>query len=535
VEKIQDYRHAETEIGDIMLEVQVFFLKIETQLDHLRQIWDQLSESHQVLQNRLIQELNTRLVGAIMKFSELNGGESRTGKLKFALSGKAYLTKTMVELNKWYSHFDPSYLLIGCMSKIVIDSKVISPDAGSDVDGLWSRTKQLDVNTAPLSYGDDRVQPLRRTTTRTTSTDKTEIKSIFIDGTDVSMETLSIAHSSSRLGTLQKSGRKVILDTVSAGPRDQAAGVTKGVRELARILGTVDPHRLGLLSCCGVIKILKFDTGSPTESRSQERVARFDFVFEIPETLATPPRSLRDIMLAQDPRTPLNELVNITKLLARSVFFIHTRHFVHKNIRPENVLVFRDQKGDTGRPYLIGFERFRADGALSMMFGDGYWERDLYRHRSRQGLQPEKYFSMQHDIYSLGVVMLEIGLKTSFVTPAKHDTSPTRTPPTLGPLLNLSDTLLNDKNPQTRAKTLERQLVMLAKEQLPVSMGWLYSEVVLSCLTCLDQDNERFGDRSEFQDEDGIEVGVRYIDKVRESLPILLNQIAKISDTCSIG
>jgi hypothetical protein len=511
MEKIQDYRHAETEIGDTMLEVQAFFLKIETQLDHLRQIWDQLSESHQILQNRLIQELNTRLYGAIIKFGELNGGESRTNKLRFALSGKAYLTKTMVELNKWYSHFDPSYLLIGCMSKIVIDSKVISPDVGSDVDVLWTRTRQLGLNAAPPSYGDAQVQPLRRATTSTTSTDSTETKSVFIDGTDVSMETLSIAHSSARLGTLQESGRKVILDTVPAGLRDQAAGVTKGVRELAKILSSdsVDPQRLGLLSCHGVIKILKFDTGSPSESRSQERLARFDFVFNIPETLATP-RSLRDIMLAPDSKTPLNELVNIAKLLARSVFFIHTRHFVHKNIRPENILVFRDQKSDTGRPYLIGFERFRADGAHSMMSGDGFWERDLYRHRSRQGLQPEKYFSMQHDIYSLGVVMLEIGLKTSFVHPVRQDTPSTRSPPTLGPLLNLPDTLLSDKNPHTRAKALERQLVTLAKEHLPVSMGWLYSEVVLSCLTCLDQDN------------DGIEVGVRYIEKVRQSLPILL-------------
>jgi len=33
-------------------------------------------------------------------------------------------------------------------------------------------------------------------------------------------------------------------------------------------------------------------------------------------------------------------------------------------------------------------------------------------------------------------------------------------------------------------------------------------------LTCLDQDNEDFGDDSEFQDEDGVLVGVRYIEKV---------------------
>lgn len=45
-------------------------------------------------------------------------------------------------------------------------------------------------------------------------------------------------------------------------------------------------------------------------------------------------------------------------------------------------------------------------------------------------------------------------------------------------------------------------------------MGTIYSEVVVTCLTCLDPENADFGNEDEFQDEDGILVGVRYIEKV---------------------
>jgi hypothetical protein len=58
------------------------------------------------------------------------------------------------------------------------------------------------------------------------------------------------------------------------------------------------------------------------------------------------------------------------------------------------------------------------------------------------------------------------------------------------------------------------QLLSLARGELQRRMGTRYSEVVVTCWTCLDPENEDFGDEAEFQDEDGIEVGVGYIEKV---------------------
>ena len=45
-------------------------------------------------------------------------------------------------------------------------------------------------------------------------------------------------------------------------------------------------------------------------------------------------------------------------------------------------------------------------------------------------------------------------------------------------------------------------------------MGTKYGKVVETCFTCLDEGNEDFGNEEEFQDGDGVAVGVSYIEKV---------------------
>ena len=61
---------------------------------------------------------------------------------------------------------------------------------------------------------------------------------------------------------------------------------------------------------------------------------------------------------------------------------------------------------------------------------------------------------------------------------------------------------------------MKEHLVAPAKRHLSKRMGERYEEIVVNCLTCLDQDNADFGDQSEFEDMDGVLVGVRYIEKV---------------------
>lgn len=107
---------------------------------------------------------------------------------------------------------------------------------------------------------------------------------------------------------------------------------------------------------------------------------------------------------------------------------------------------------------------------------------------------------MQHDIYSLGVCLLEIGLWEPFVVYDGEDGQ-------LPQQASIQPRLAN-------ASTVKDTLTSLASNDLPKKMGDKYSQVVVNCLGCLDEDNTDFGDGSEFKDEDGVLIAVKYIEKV---------------------
>ena len=145
-----------------------------------------------------------------------------------------------------------------------------------------------------------------------------------------------------------------------------------------------------------------------------------------------------------------------------------------------------------------------ADGQTRRS-GDSVWEKNLYRHPYRQGLNPEEIYVMQHDIYSLGVCLLEVGLWESFLS--YEDKAPAPFP---AAVLGIST-----KSPEFRQPALMKEhLVALAKRDLAKRMGKRYEKVVVNCLTCLDEDNIDFGDQDEFEDPDDVLVGVKYIEKV---------------------
>lgn len=126
---------------------------------------------------------------------------------------------------------------------------------------------------------------------------------------------------------------------------------------------------------------------------------------------------------------------------------------------------------------------------------------------------------MRHDIYSVGVVLLEIGLWQPFVnyshvTAREEGFAATATP---------ADALtrgLFDSDGVAGAELMrdpdrvKAHFLSLAQTTLRRKMGTRYSRVVETCLTCLDEENEDFGDEREFFNEDGVAFGVRFIEKV---------------------
>jgi len=189
---------------------------------------------------------------------------------------------------------------------------------------------------------------------------------------------------------------------------------------------------------------------------------------------------------------------------------------------------------------------------------------------------------MPHDIYSLGVNLLELGLWSSFITyppsppvspspaptlsPADPDPDPNPSadppPPSytedIDPALpippNFVKEHLEQKDARKRAHAIKAHLIALAARELPARMGRKYTDIVLLCLRCLDkpakganasnaalgesvenlagesvdtlgeeegqgqgweeEGEDVIGEFRDVMDEDGIIVGVKYIEKV---------------------
>ncbi|KAL1986158.1 hypothetical protein VTN96DRAFT_6810 [Rasamsonia emersonii] len=84
-----------------------------------------------------------------------------------------------------------------------------------------------------------------------------------------------------------------------------------------------------------------------------------------------------------------------------------------------------------------------------------------------------------------------------------------------GPELDIIADAIASEDRVKAAFDIKRTLVSIANEKLPSRMGQKYANLVTSCLTCLDpEETNSFGKGRDLEDEDGIVVGVQYIEKI---------------------
>jgi hypothetical protein len=473
------------------------------QLEFLRRVCKTLDEEHQDIQNRILQVLVSKLQAAIFQLEKVKkkkkgkdaGNNNNLVELKrfTYILIKECIDNAIKDLEEWQKKFDQSWFLIMKVANPVIDQELAR-----------DKTDVASMSTAKGVRDSLKEQPQIKT-------------SIFLpeDGL-ASANRRNIPFSTAHTMQRTTSSKWFILDSVACDPEASPSTLTKDVRDLARKLSHADPLTFSLLNCRGVIKVM---------DPPKKNVTSFDFVFNVPEGMENP-RSLRNILISGDSNLSLSVRFKVAQQVATSVSYIHTYGFVHKSIRPETVLIFQTQKSLLGASFLLGFEKFRLVDGRTMRFGDCIWEKDLYRHPRRQGLKPEGDYTMQHDIYSLGVCLLEIGLWQSFVLYHNEcsDPSPSTT------LAILNDT---EKDEIKKAFLVKDALVELAKQRLPSRMGDKYTEIAVTCLTCLDESNTDFGDNTEFEDADGVLIGVRFIEKVRYYVLILVTRCSKTSRFCS--
>jgi hypothetical protein len=186
---------------------------------------------------------------------------------------------------------------------------------------------------------------------------------------------------------------------------------------------------------------------------------------------ASSPASLHDtIAKGWNAKPSLGHRFQSARTLAATVLDIHTSGSLHSNITPRNISMLPRHFNDTElSPYLVGWgvEPPHSEAPLPL-------EPNLYRHSSQFG-RGTQALTTEQDIYSLGVVLLEIGLWTTMST-------------VFAKLLE-SAPRFGVKEEQAMFKKVSRVILDLAySNDLRREMGGKYAQVVKKCLEWSQED-----------------------------------------------
>ncbi len=150
---------------------------------------------------------------------------------------------------------------------------------------------------------------------------------------------------------------------------------------------------------------------------------------------------------------------------------LHNAHWLHQNIHSDNIIFFSSSSSaasqDTNKiasieltsPYICGFEFARPDQVSAISFDVRKSNFSFYRHSSlfdvdANGKRPR--YEKKHDIYSLGLALLEIGLWQPLKVFYKEGSD---------------------------LRDFEKKMRTLAMAELPHRVGECYKDVVLRCLS----------------------------------------------------
>ncbi|KAK4043823.1 hypothetical protein C8A01DRAFT_43378 [Parachaetomium inaequale] len=514
VDFCQRWKGADAELADRATTVELCWINTKAQMQLVTTLYPVLNDEIRRILDSSLAVLARKLDLAVVQVQKLQDPQSdaRPGFLHFRRRAKgakyavyqSALDATIQDLENWQRRCETALDLNMRDPNPVIDEKLKTMREEKQTGGgAATKEHKFSTATSPLSLTGgirDALQP------------RGAQPSIFLP--TMPLFTFPIPFSRAKAACMpssSKAARWFILDTLPCRPQTDVHALNNDVRDLARKLKRAHPFAFGLLNCKGVMRVFGQAPNLDLEG--------FDLVFNVPD--GTDPRqmkSLRGLLLGTEGggAPSLSRRVRLAQELATSVSYVHTFNFVHKNIRPESVLLF---DGDTGSSklagssvaatnrrssFLIGFESFRSAGGKTSLMGDQDWEHNIYRHPERMGEFPAEEYRMQHDIYSLGVCLLEIGMWEPLVEYSGNDADPI---PEYG---RVCRDFAETEQPWICFKDY---LVGLAQNELPRRMGDRYADVVVTCLTCLDRDSS-FGDQGEVSDADGILVGVCFIETI---------------------
>jgi len=276
------------------------------------------------------------------------------------------------------------------------------------------------------------------------------------------------------------------------------ANTSKRLSRLVTVLKMHKPDDFLSPSCIGYVDA--FDQEAAESDTSDAHASsglaefRFGVVFELPRSSITIlPISLRRSFLktfgAGTFAPPLKGRVTLAEKLAVAVLGFHQVGWLHKGISSSTVTFFVEPHTPPNleQPWLTGFQLSRPrsfDNLTERPEFDKY--KDLYRHECAQsGSQSEKY-KASYDIYSLGVLLVEIALWRRIEDILEIDMSSV----SRKRLRGIHDALLN-RGDAAKLRTGDPILTMVEKSTTRV-----YAAAVQVCLEA-DENDKRMTSESE--------------------------------------
>jgi len=474
-ERYKGARDAGRDVDDLFIRMEKVWTHIEYQLETVRNSKEEVPSNLGDCIEDLLGKLQFILHTAYKNIEKATDNNGVRKVLMFALVIKSSLGKDVSALEKWRDVFNARFYMLSIPRNPRLD-RILSIEVGRNVHPDGSAVANVSAIRDAIAG-----EPTR------------QFSSVWLDPLRMYSPD-PIGYSGAHIVLDENTHTKYIMETITVDQdRKDYNQLNTDVTKLARVLRE-SKDVPGILTCKGVVRKVGVN-GQPEE---------FQFILEMPRRLGDTPSCLRSVLhrSTHDP-PPRNDRVLLARQIANAVIFVHNLHFVHKNMRPETILIFPNRVSTIGVPFLVGFQMFRSAEGITLGAGDLLWSKNIYRHPGRQGIHPDYIYRMQHDIYSLGVILLEIGLWSPFVD---QNGLP-------GVALSEIVPILQDRNQKKGASGIKREFITMAHSQLPQRMGAKYADMVVACLTCLDSDSE-LGSEAEFFEDDGILVGVRYIQRV---------------------
>jgi len=175
--------------------------------------------------------------------------------------------------------------------------------------------------------------------------------------------------------------------------------IEKRIGLLADLLCYQKPSGFRAPSCLGYVKVVDGEIGT-----------RFGIVFSKPLDASAKSGlfTLRDL-LGATPKPSLSARMYLCAVLARCVHIFHSVNWLHKGLRSDNITFF--ERLDLSSPYVSGFELSRPSIIAEMTEKPGFDPfKDIYRHPNAQSTQTDGNYRKSYDIYSLGLVIIEVAL-----------------------------------------------------------------------------------------------------------------------------